>query len=153
MSCQFCVRASTVCWATVGHSVKSNYLAMASCVSAKSLWYMWSNILRRRRHSWNTSSASLIPTLSDNRTPFTKSSSASCASLHSSSMLFSKLHSRFWQVPITPSLADESFMANLHLGQAKAEKQSLLFSISSSLRNKMIHNQLHEALYLYSAPQ
>ena len=117
------------------------YLAMASCVSAKSLWYMWSSILRRRRHSWNTSSASLIPTLSDNRTPFTKSSSASWASLHSSSMLFSKLHSRFWQVPVTPPLTEDSFMANVHLGQAKAEKHSLLFSISSSLWQKMIPGQ------------
>ena len=107
---------------------------MASCVSARSLLYAWRRIFRRRKHSWNTSRASLTPTLSNNRTPFTNSNSASRASLHSSNMFFSKLHSRFWHVPMTPSLTGDSFMACLHWGHAKAEKQSLLFSISSSLQ-------------------
>ena len=109
---------------------------MASCVSARSLLYAWRRIFRRRKHSWNTSRASLTPTLSNNRTPFTNSNSASRASLHSSNMFFSKLHSRFWHVPMTPSLTGDSFMAFLHWGHAKAEKQSLLFSISSSLQRE-----------------
>ena len=110
---------------------------MASCVSARSLLYAWSRIFRRRKHSWNTSRASLTPTLSNNRTPFTNSNSASRASLHSSNMFFSKLHSRFWHIPMTPSLTGDSFMACLHWGHAKAEKQSLLFSISSSLQERI----------------
>ena len=130
----------TSCW--LHKSLITIYLAMASCVSAKSLWYMWSSVLRRRKHSRNTSKASLIPTLSDNRTPFTKSSSASWARRHSSSIFFSKLHSRFWQVPMTPSLTEDSFMAFSHLGQAKAEKHNLLFSISSSLKDKTAYDKL-----------
>ena len=110
---------------------------MASCVSARSLLYAWRRIFRRRKHSWNTSRASLTPTLSNNRTPFTNSNSASRASLHSSNMFFSKLHSRFWHVPMTPSLTGDSFMAFLHWGHVKAEKQSLLFSISSSLQERI----------------
>ena len=106
---------------------------MASCVSAKSLWYLWKISRRRARLAYSTLSASRTPTVSSRRSPLVNSSSASSARRASSPSPLRTAHALLWHWPTRPSSDSEHFIAPLHFGQANAVKQSLLFSCSSSL--------------------